>query len=175
MRWIFATAGIALVAVVLVKLDAAEAAVFSDGKPNGPFGSDKCMEVKGNDDKPGTAVIVDSCEAGPDQQFEFAGPDPGFVGKVPSGQTIYAASGKRCLEVTNNSNVPGALVRIDDCKFDPGSLPGQQFFTREARSSTRRNPHCASIKDASQTVLTTSSLTFVIQPLMANNGRSNRK
>ena len=128
MRWMFATAGIALAAVFLLKLNAAEAAVFSVGTPDGPFGSDKCMEVKGNDEKPGTAVIVDRCEAGPDQQFQFAGPDSSFVGKVPSGQTIYSQDGKRCVEVANQSNVPGALVQIDDCKFDRGSLPGQQFY-----------------------------------------------
>jgi hypothetical protein len=128
MRWIFATAGIALVAMLLVKLNAAEAAVFTVGTPDGPFGSDRCMEVRGNDDKPGTAVIVERCEAGPDQQFQFAGPDPRFVGKVPSGQTLYALDGKRCLEVVNQSILPGALVQIDDCKFDPGSIPGQQFY-----------------------------------------------
>jgi hypothetical protein len=140
MRRIFATAGIALVAVVLVKLDAAEAAVISVGTPDGPFGSDKCMEVKGNDDKPGTAVIVERCEAGPDQRFDFGGPDSRFVGKVPSGQTIYAEGGKRCLEVTNNSNVPGALVRIDDCKFDPGSLPGQQFYYKGGQIVYAKKP-----------------------------------
>jgi hypothetical protein len=145
MRWIFATAGIALAAVVLVRLDAAEAAVFSDGRPDGPFGTNKCMEVKGNDEKAGTSVIVDSCEAGPDQQFDFGGPDPSFVGKVPSGQTIYAQSGKRCLEAAKTS--PGTLVKIDDCKFDPGSLPGQQFYYKGGQIVNAKKPSmCFDVK-----------------------------
>jgi hypothetical protein len=128
MRWIFATAGIALVAMVLVRLNAAEAAVLSVGTPDGPFGSHDCMEVKGNDDKPGTDVIVEHCQVGPDQQFQFGGPDARSVGKVPSGQTIYSQGGKRCLDVPHQSISPGTSVQIDDCKFDPGSLPGQQFY-----------------------------------------------
>jgi hypothetical protein len=117
MRWIFAAAAVAITGLGLLTLDGSptEAAIFSVGPPNGSTGNFVCMDVSGNSLTPGTPVIAYDCHAGPNQQFQFAG---------PRGRTIYAESGQTCLDVQGAAFADGTLVQSFTCN---GTV-AQQFL-----------------------------------------------
>jgi hypothetical protein len=129
MRSIFATAAAGVIAGVgLLTFDAApiNAAVFSVGAPENAV----CMDVEYNSTAAGTPVIAYDCHAGPEQQFEFAGPDcvthtsfsacEQYPKNVPPGTTIY----------TVPSNPPTASASYFNCLESKGRGPrtGHQSF-----------------------------------------------
>jgi hypothetical protein len=87
-----------------------KAAVFSVGPPDDSAGNSVCMDVRGNSLTPGTPVIAYDCHAGPNQQFQFAG---------PAGRTIYAESGHRCLTVLGGGTAAGTPVESSLCNEGP--------------------------------------------------------
>ena len=102
MRSIFATAAAGVIAGVgLLTSDASpiSAAVFSVGPQENFAVQGVCMNVRYNSTAAGAPVIAYDCHAGPEQQFEFAGPDcvmqtsfsvcTQYPKNVPPGTTIY--------------------------------------------------------------------------------------
>ena len=124
MRPIFAAAAVAMAGVGLLTFEASptEAAVFSVGPPFGSTGTSACMDVSGNSlgiNPDGSVspvpVIVFACHAGPNQQFQFAGPNPEFAETVPPGTTIYTESGQRCLDVEGVGTTNGTPLISFSC------------------------------------------------------------
>jgi hypothetical protein len=124
MRWIFSTAGFAvIICFSTIAASPTQAAVLSVGARSGSFVNQSvCMDVEGNNPAPGTPVIAFQCHAGPNQQFQlaFTGPPgsngqifveaPGFVGCLDAGnmqngtQLVFVAeSASSCAAVSNNS------------------------------------------------------------------------
>ena len=105
MRRSSVTVAVLITAVSLSTLDTSltRAAVFSVGQPDGSIGNTVCMDVSGNNlginsdgSVTGVPVIVYDCHAGPNQQFQWAG---------PHGNNIFALSGQRCLAVLGSPPV----------------------------------------------------------------------
>ena len=133
MRSIFATAAAGVIAGVgFLTSDASpiNAAIFTVGPPDDLV----CMNVRYNSTAAGAPVIAYDCHAGPEQQFEFAGPDcvthTSFSGckqypkNVPPGTTIYtvpsnpptaSASYFNCLDVEGAGTANGTPVISNPC------------------------------------------------------------
>ena len=138
MRSIFTAAAAGVIAGVgLLTSDASpiNAAVFSVGPPESVFTNPVCMNVRYNSTAAGAPVIAYDCHAGPEQHFEFAGPDcvtqTSFSGctqypqNVPPGTTIYtvpsnpvpieSASYFNCVDVSEAKTANGTPVISYPC------------------------------------------------------------
>ena len=138
MRSIFTTAAAGVIAGVgLLTSDASpiNAAVFSVGPPENGVTNLACMNVRYNSTAAGAPVIAYDCHAGPEQQFEFAGPDcvtqtsfsacTQYPNNVPPGTTIYtvprnpvpteSASYFNCLDVSGAGTANGTPVISYPC------------------------------------------------------------
>ena len=139
MRSIFTTAAAGVIAGVgLLTSDASpiiNAAVFSVGPPENGVTNLVCMNVRYNSTAAGAPVIACDCHAGPEQQFEFAGPDcvtqtsfsacTQYPNNVPPGTTIYtvpsnpvpieSASHFNCLDVSEAGTANGTPVISYPC------------------------------------------------------------
>lgn len=119
MRPIFA-AVVATVGLLAFGVSPIEAAVFSVGAPDGSIGNTVCMDVSGNSIKSGTPVIAQECHAGPNQQYQWAG---------PKGRTIFTVGGQNCLDVFNQETADGTLVQSVTCRTETDTvrLLAQEF------------------------------------------------
>ena len=137
MRSIFVTAAAGVIAGVgLLTSDASpiNAAVFSVGPPENGVTNNVCLNVRYNSTAAGAPVIAYDCHAGPEQQFEFAGPDcvthTSFIAceqypkNVPPGTNIYtvpsnpptaSASYFNCLDVEGAGTANGTPVISNPC------------------------------------------------------------
>ena len=148
MRSIFATAAAGVIAGVgLLTSDASpiNAAIFTVGPPDDLV----CMNVRYNSTAAGVPVIAYDCHAGPEQQFEFAGPDcvtqtsfsacEQYPKNVPPGTNIYtvpsnpvpiaSASYFNCLDVEGVGTANGTPVISYPCN---GGV-NQQFIYKNGQ------------------------------------------
>ena len=164
MRSIFATAAAGVIAGVgLLTSDASpiNAAIFTVGPPDDLV----CMNVRYNSTAAGTPVIAFDCLAGPEQQFEFAGPDcvthtsfsacEQYPKNVPPGTTIYtvpsnpptaSASYFNCLDVEGAGTANGTPVISNPCN---GSV-NQQFIYQNGQIvvyTSINSPKCLDATD----------------------------
>jgi len=152
MRSIFTTAAAGVIVGVGLLTSGASpinAAVFSAGPPENIVTNLACMNVRYNSTAAGTPVIAYDCHAGPEQQFEFAGPDcvtqtsfsacAQYPKNVPPGTTIYtvpsnpvpteSASYFNCLDVSEAGTANGTPVISYPCN---GGV-NQQFIYKNGQ------------------------------------------
>ena len=152
MRSIFTTAAAGVIVGVGLLTSGASpinAAVFSAGPPENIVTNLACMNVRYNSTAAGTPVIAYDCHAGPEQQFEFAGPDcvtqtsfsacAQYPKNVPPGTTIYtvpsnpvpteSASYFNCLDVSGAGTANGTPVISYPCN---GGV-NQQFIYKNGQ------------------------------------------
>ena len=67
-----------------------------------------CVDVSGNSLDPQTPMIINDCHAGPNQQFQWAGP-------ILEGQVIYAEGGHTCLGALQGGTADGTPVVSSPC------------------------------------------------------------
>jgi hypothetical protein len=165
MRSIFTTAAPGVIAGVGLFISDASpinAAIFTVGPPDDLV----CMNVEYNSTAAGAPVIAYDCHAGPEQQFEFAGPDcvtqtsfsacEQYPKNVPPGTNIYtvpsnpvpiaSASYFNCLDVEGVGTANGTPVISYPCN---GGV-NQQFIYQNGQIvvyTSINSPKCLDATD----------------------------